>query len=122
MYVYTPDLLVISICTVHVCIEPNLQSRSGEVLQGASSNTQDGAHLDIAANGFWSEFYEIIFFDVRILNSHAPSHRHYSLATTYRKQEALKIHKLMNNSLVPSPFSPPTAKRVWQSEGKFLVQ
>ena len=30
-------------CTVHVCIEPNLLSLSGEVLQGASSNTQDGA-------------------------------------------------------------------------------
>ena len=36
-----------------VCIEPDLQPIDGEVLTGSSSNTQDGARLDIAANGFW---------------------------------------------------------------------
>ena len=35
-----------------VCIEPDLQPITGEVLTGATSNAQDGARLDIAANGF----------------------------------------------------------------------
>ena len=37
-----------------VCIEPHLQPITGEHLSGASANTQDGARLDIAANGLWS--------------------------------------------------------------------
>ena len=36
-----------------VCIEPELQPVTGEVLSGATANSQDGARLDIAANGFW---------------------------------------------------------------------
>ena len=36
-----------------VKIEPNLQPVTGEQFILASSNTDDGAHWDIAANGFW---------------------------------------------------------------------
>ena len=36
-----------------VCIQPNLQPITGETLTGASAITEDGARLDIAANGFW---------------------------------------------------------------------
>ena len=36
-----------------VCIEPSLQLLSGETLNGASAIIEDGARLDIAANGFW---------------------------------------------------------------------
>ena len=38
-----------------VCIEPSLQPLSGETLNSASSSVQDGARLDIAANGFWGD-------------------------------------------------------------------
>ena len=38
-----------------VSIEPHLQPLGGETLRGASANIQDGARLDIAANGFWGE-------------------------------------------------------------------
>ena len=46
----TADLLT-EVCN-DVCIEPDLQPLTGEALTGSSSNTQDGARLDIAANGF----------------------------------------------------------------------
>ena len=73
-----------------VCVEPDLQPITGEQLTGASSNIQDGARLDIAANGFWGGRYERTFFDVRIFNPHARSNRQTSLATCYRKHENIK--------------------------------
>ena len=36
-----------------VSIEPHLKPLGGETLRGASANIEDGARLDIAANGFW---------------------------------------------------------------------
>ena len=41
---------------------------------GATSNAQDGARLDIVANGFWGGRFERTYFDVRVFNPHAPSH------------------------------------------------
>ena len=49
-----------------VCVEPHLQPLSGEVLTGASANTEEGARLDIAANGFWGGRFERAYFDVRV--------------------------------------------------------
>ena len=51
---------------------------------------EDGARLDIAANGFWGGRYERTFIDVRIFNPHAPSNRNSDLATCYRKHERSK--------------------------------
>ena len=61
----------------------------GEVFTGTSSYSQDGARLDIAANGFWGGWFEHTFFDVRVFNSHAPSNRH---PHCYRKHELEKKH------------------------------
>ena len=36
-----------------VCIEPTLQPLTGEVLSNATAISDNGARLDIAANGFW---------------------------------------------------------------------
>ena len=58
-----------------VCIEAGLQPISNEILTGATTNTQDGARPDIAANGFWGGSYERTFFDVGVFNPHAPSNR-----------------------------------------------
>ena len=77
----TADLLT-EVCS-DVCIEPDLQPAGGEELSGSSSNTQDAARLDIAANGFWGGHFECIF-DVRIFNPHAPSNR---TLHCYRKHE-----------------------------------
>ena len=68
-------------------IEPDLQPITGEVLTGATSNAQNGARLDIAANGFWGGQFERTYFDVRVFNPHAPSHRQSGLPACYRKQE-----------------------------------
>ena len=65
-------------------------SHAGESLTGASSNAQDGARLDIAANGFWGGRFERTYFDVQVFNPHAPSHRQSSLSSCYRRQESLK--------------------------------
>ena len=59
--------LLTEVCN-DVCIEPELQPMTGEVLNGSSSNTQDGARLDIAANGFWGGRFERTYFDVRVFN------------------------------------------------------
>ena len=80
--------LLTEVCS-DVCIEPELQPITGEVLTGATSNVQDGARLDIAVNGFWGGQSERTFMDVRIFNPHAPSNQQ-SLASCYRKQEAVK--------------------------------
>ena len=49
----------------NVAVEPHLQPLTGETLHGASSITQDGARLDVAADGFWRNRSERAFFDVR---------------------------------------------------------
>ena len=52
----TADLLTEVCSDVH--IEPDLQPVEGELLTGLSANVQDGARLDIAANGFWGGRFE----------------------------------------------------------------
>ena len=57
-----------------VCIEPDLQPLTREMLTGSSSNVQDGACLDNTAIGVWGGWFERTYFDVRVFNHHAPSH------------------------------------------------
>ena len=73
-----------------VCIEPGLQPISNEILTGATTNTQDGARLDVAANRFWGGTYEKTFFDVRVFNRYAPSNSRIPLSSCYRKHEQTK--------------------------------
>jgi len=49
-----------------------------------------GARLNIAANSFWGGRFEITYFDVRVFNPHALSHRQSNLSFCYQKQEFLK--------------------------------
>ena len=53
-----------------VCIKPTLQPITGEALSGASAITEDGARLDVAANGFWGGR-----FDVKVFNPRSPLNR-----------------------------------------------
>ena len=55
-----------------VCIEPELQPVTNEVLTGSTANSQAGARLDIAANGVWGGTFEKTYFDVRVFNSTPP--------------------------------------------------
>ena len=47
---FTANLLT-EVCS-NVCIEPSLQSLTGELLSHETSNSQDGGHLDVSAQGF----------------------------------------------------------------------
>ena len=60
-----------------------------EPLPIISAITEDGARLDIAANGFWGGRHERAYFDVRVFNPLAPSNRQ-PLAACYRKHENIK--------------------------------
>ena len=69
-----------------VCIELNLQPTMPDQLSGATTNSQDGARLNISANGVWGWRFEKTFFDVRVFNPHATSNRNQTSAC-YRKHE-----------------------------------
>ena len=72
-----------------VCIEPSLQPITGEALTGASAITNDGARLDVAANGFWGGHFDCTIFDVRVFNLYAPSNMQ-PPPTCYKKHENSK--------------------------------
>ena len=59
--------------TVTAC-ESREEKSTGEILSGASANTQDGARLDVAAD-FGGSRFERAFFDVRVFNLYTPSNR-----------------------------------------------
>ena len=54
-------------------VEPHLQPVTGEKFILTSSNIEDGAHLDILANGFLGGRCEKTYIDVKVFNPHAPS-------------------------------------------------
>ena len=96
-----------------VATEPSLQPISSETFDAATVNTQDGARLDIVANGFWGGAFERAFFDVRVFNPFAPSNRQSSLAAAYRLHERLKkrhyerrIREVEHSSFTPLVFFP----------------
>jgi len=53
-----------------VIVELELQplGNPDEYVALATSNTQDGVHLDVAMNGFWGGQSEKYFMDVRVFN------------------------------------------------------
>ena len=81
--------LMTEICN-DVHIEPDLQPLTGEHFDNAKAITQDGAHVDISANGFWEGRYEKTFYDLQIFNLYAPSNMQSSLSACYKKHERLK--------------------------------
>ena len=93
-------------------VEPHLQPLSDERFQQKTANTQDGARLDIAMNGFWSGRYEICYTDVRVFNPLAPSNSGTTLQSCYRKHEItkkraykLRIREVEHSSFTPLVFS-----------------
>ena len=75
---------------IDVSTKPLLQPVTGENLP-ISSNTTDGARLDVRAKGFWDRNLQDAFFDIRVFHPHAPpSYRDTNLASLYRQHEAKK--------------------------------
>ena len=78
----------------------------------ASSNTKDGALLDISANSFRGSRCEKTFVDVKVFNLHAPSNRSTNAKSIYRKHKLCKkrfyeicIYGIKHNSFTPLIFS-----------------
>ena len=82
--------LLTEVCS-QVCTEPELQPvHNPDEFHLSTSNTQKGAHLDIAMNGLWGSRSERCFIDVRIFNPLAPSNSSSSLSSTLKKHENIK--------------------------------
>ncbi len=82
--------LLTEVCN-EVCVEPDLQPVAPNQLNGASANRrQDGARLDVSANGVWGGRHQKTYFDVRVFNPLAPSNRNQSLPAVFRKHEKEK--------------------------------
>ena len=67
-----------------VYVELLLQTHSGEHLPYATAN------MDVKARGFWGIPQQCAYFDVRVFNPNAVSHRDLKLATCYRNCEGVK--------------------------------
>ena len=73
-----------------VCTEPPLQELAGEPLPYATSNREDGARLDIRAQGFWGDRFRRAFFDIRVFYPNASSYRNLQLSSIYSRHEKEK--------------------------------
>ena len=95
-----------------VSTEPDLQFITNESFNLKSTNTQDGARLDIAMSGFWGSLHERTFCDVGVFNPHAPSNCTTTISVCYRKHEREKkncyerrIREVEHSSFTPLVFS-----------------
>ncbi len=95
-----------------VATEPTLQPVTSESFRHSTANVQDGARLDIVANGVWGSSFERTYFDVRVFNPLAPSNKHSTIAATYRHHENIKkrnyeqrIREIEHSSFTPLVFS-----------------
>ena len=107
---FTANLLT-EVCP-NVCVEPPLQALTGELMSHQTSNSEDGACLDISAQGFWGDRHQRIFFDVRVFHPNAPSYRNMQLPSAYRLHEHRKqrsydqrIREVEHGSFTPLVFS-----------------
>ena len=80
------------VCT-DVCIEPSLQPLSGETLDYATANVEDGARVDVCATGFWGNHRQKAYFDVKVFNPNASSYQGSQLSSLYRRFEQDKRRK-----------------------------
>ena len=81
--------LLTEVCS-EVCVEPNLQPVTSDQLNGAPANSQEGARLDVSANGVWGGRFQKTYFDMSVFNPLAPSNTNQKLSAVYRKHEVEK--------------------------------
>ena len=96
----------------NVALEPSLTPLSGERLRHKTANTEDGACLDIRAQGFWGERYQSAFFGVRVFNPFAPSNTNSTPESVYKRHKNEKIRnyeeivrEVEHGSFTPLVFS-----------------
>ena len=74
----------------NVGIEPPLQNITSEVMNYRTANTEEGARLDIKAQGFGGNNRQSAFFYVRVFNPFAHTYRSLSPSSCYRRNEQEK--------------------------------
>ena len=87
----TADLLT-EVCN-DVRVDFNQLMARSCLLMLKSANAQDGARLDIAANGVWGGRFERTYFDVRVFNPHALSNRHPNCYTVHEMEKKRKYEQ-----------------------------
>ena len=107
---FTANLLT-EVCR-NVCIEPPPQALTGELLSHETSNSEDGARLDVSAQGFWGDRHQRTFFDVRVFHPNAPSYRKMQLPSAYCLHERQKprsydqrVREIEHGSFTPLVFT-----------------
>ena len=73
-----------------VGVEPALQPITNERLHHSTTNTKDGACVNIKAQGFWENDRQCAFFDDRVFNPLAHTYRSLPLTTCHRRHEQEK--------------------------------
>ena len=66
---------------------------TGEQFNNRSTTSDNGARLDIAANGFWGVRFERAFFDVKVFNPFASSSVNSGVPALYKRSERQKRNK-----------------------------
>ena len=95
-----------------MCIKLPLQALTGELLSHDTSNSEDGAHLDVSAQGFWGDCHHQAIFDARVFHPNAPSYQKMQLPSAYRLHERQKqrsydrrVQEVEHGSFTPLVFS-----------------
>ena len=73
-------------------MKPKLQSLEGESFHNKTTTNEDGARLDVTANGLWGGRFSRTFFDVKIFKPHAKS-------CPKTISDAYKYHECQNNKI-----------------------
>ena len=110
----------------NVGIEPSLQNVTSETMSNRTANIEEGACLDIKAQGFWGNDRQCAFFDIRVFNPHAHTYRSLPMATCYKRNEQEKrrayderVREVEHGCFSPLVFSAssgmgPTARVVYK--------
>ena len=75
------------------CVELSLQTLSGETFTFSTAITENGACLDVSADGFWGSRHQRAYFDVKVFNLTVPSYRTTSVPFLYQQIEKKKRGK-----------------------------
>ena len=96
----------------NVATEPTLQPVTNERFFHRSANTENGARLDVRAQGFWGIYHQQAYFDVRVFNPLAASNRQTSISTCFRSHDREKrrayeqrVREVERGSFTPLIFS-----------------
>ena len=110
----------------NIGIEPPLQHITSETMSYRTANVEEGARLDIKAQGFWGNDRQCSFFDVRVFNPLTHTYRSLPMATCYRRNDQEKrraydqrVREVEHGCFSPLVFSVsggmgPTAKVVYK--------